>query len=414
MTQQEFEAYVRIYPKRLNIWYSDTAPYRVLGVSIPALTAPPNSRDISNYIETLNKITIPLTTGGSVRVSILTKIRQTVVDQSSNTGNSTYYICTVMPVEIAQPTGPLLTGIIGFSPSIIRGEFTNGSYDVLLGNVEESRTSNYIMQSDRFKIGTLDNPSYTGPINIELLLSTSASKADVQDSLYNDTGWVNARYEGTPTNKLKYGTTPAESGLVFKGAFYPKGISADQVKYQVSSSQAIYEDFFYSGQGTTPGPSGYSTLFQLTGSYGIPGVNDTYYSYYNGIYLKIPLTNSIIPPPLQAGDLITIGTPSAGGSELMKVVTAAAPTLWNTPLGTHALYYITVIRGYLGDPYLSTTYQAFPANANPPLIVLKSSLSTIYKVSGNKLQAVPEGKLVVKESGAVLKIDPYGVILQNL
>jgi len=261
MTQLEFEAYVRIYPKRLNIWYSDTAPYTILGVSIPTLTAPPNSQDISNYIETLTKMTLPLTTGGSIRVSILSKVRQTVPDQSSPTGISTYYICTVSAVQIPQPTSPLLTGAIGFSPSIIKGEFVNGNYDALLGNVEESRTSNYIMVSDRSKVGTLTDSSYTGPINIDLLLATSASKADVQDSLYSDTGWVNARYNGSITNKTTYGATPSESGLVFKGAFYPKGVTTDQVKYQISSSQAIYEDYFYSGQGTTPGFSSISKDF---------------------------------------------------------------------------------------------------------------------------------------------------------
>jgi hypothetical protein len=411
MTQLEFEAYVRIYPRRLNIWYSDTAPYTILGVSIPAFTAPPNSTDISSYIETLTKMTLPLTTGGNVRVNVLSKIRQTVPDQSSPTGTSTYYLCTVYPTEIPQPTGPLLTGTVGFSPSIIRGEFTNGDYDALLGNVEESRTSDYILQSDRYKVGTLDNPSYTGPINIELLLSTSASKADVQDSLYSDTGWTNGRYNGSITDRVSYGATPAESGIVFKGAFYPKGVSADQVKYQVSSSQAIYEDYFYSGQGTTPGLSSVTTLFQLTGSNAVPFMDNRYYSFETGMYLKTPLVGTnIAPSPLVAGDLITIGNTTNPPTELMKVVTAGAPILF----GTYALYFITVLRGYLGDPTLLSTYQAFLATTQPPLFVQKSVLSTIYKVVGNKLQPISEGSLVVKESGAILKLDPYGVVLQNL
>ena len=410
MTQQEFEAYVRIYPRRLNIWYSDTAPYTILGVSIPTLTAPPNSQDISSYIETLTKVTLPLTTGGNIRVTILSKIKQTVSDQSSPTGTSTYYICTIAPVEIPQPTGPLLTGAAGFSPSIIKGEFTNGDYDALLGNVEESRTSDYIMQSDRYKVGTLENPSYTGPLNIDQLISTSASRADVQDSLYSDTGWTNARYVGSSTNRASYGVTPAEGGLVFKGAFYPKGVETDQVKYQISSSQAIYQDFFYSGQGTTPGLSSVNTLFQLTGSNNVPTFDNLYYNFETTMYLKVPLSSPTPPTPLQAGDLITIGNTTTPGTELIKVVTSSNPVLY----GTYALYFITVIRGYLGDPTLFSTYQTFNPNQSPPLFVRKSVLSTIYKVEGNKLQPVPEGKLVVKESGAILKLDPYGVVLQYL
>lgn len=411
MTQLEFEAYVRIYPRRLNIWYSDTTPYTILGVSIPAQTAPPNSQDISSYIETLTKMTIPLTTGGNVRVNVLSKIKQTVLDQSSPTGTSTYYMCTIVPVEIPQPTGPLLAGTIGFSPSIIKGEFTNGDYDTLLGNVEESRTSDYIMQSDRYKVGTLENPSYTGPLNIDQLISTSASRADVQDSLYSDTGWTNARYVGSSTNRTSYGVTPAEGGLVFKGAFYPKGVETDQVKYQVSSSQAIYQDFFYSGQGTTPGLSSITTLFQLTGSNNVPFIDNRYYSFETGMYLKTPLIGTTnAPSPLVAGDIITIGNTDNPPTEVMKVLTAANPVLF----GTYALYFITVIRGYLGDPTLLSTYQSFLATTNPPLFVRKAITSTIYKVEGNKLQPVSEGKLVVKESGAILKLDPYGVVMQYL
>jgi len=338
-----------------------------------------------------------------------------VPDQSSPTGISTYYICTVSAVQIPQPTGPLLTGAIGFSPSIIRGEFANGDYDALLGNVEESRTSDYIMQSDRYKVGTLDNPSYTGPVNIELLIATSASRADVQDSLYSDTGWANGRYNGSVTNKDDYGATPSESGIVFKGAFYPKGVGTDQVKYQVSSSQAIYEDYFYSGQGTTPGFSNIATRFQLTGSNGVPWSfsNNIYNSYETTMYFKIPLVSQIAPDPLKPGDLITIGNTSTVGTELIKIVTSTNPVMYPT----YALYYVTVLRGYLGDPYLATTYQSFPATTSgtsDPYVAKKTVLSTIYKVVGNKLQPVSEGKLVVKESGAILKIDPYGVVVQNL
>lgn len=409
MTQQEFEAYVRIYPRRLNIWYSDTAPYTVLGVSIPTITAPPASQDISSYIETLTKITIPLTTGGSTKVTLLSKIRQTVPDPSTSIGTSTYYLCTVAPVVIAQPTGPLLTGAIEFSPAIIRGEFINGPYDVLLGNVEESRTSGYIMQSDRYKIGTLDDPSYTGPINIELLLASSASKADVQDSLYSDTGWTNARYEGSTTDKSNYGITPAESGRVFKGAFYPKGIPIDQIKFQVSGSQAIYEDFFYAGIGTTPGVSRIDTGFTLTGSFGIPAAVTNYAIYDTSLYLKFGNTFTYAPPPLKADDLIYINsTATPIGFELLRVITAGNPILFPT----FVLYNITVTRNYQGDQYNPGQFQNFPANTGAT--VEKATLSTISKLVGNKLQPVPEGNLVIKESGAIVQLDPFGVIIKNL
>lgn len=416
MTQAEFTAYTGLFPKRFNIWYSETAPYQILGVSIPSYTAPPNIQDISSYIETLTRVNVPLTTGGSAKVPVLSKIRQTVPDPTSSTGTSTYYICTVTPTTIPQPTSTLLTGVVGFSPSIITGDFTNSPYNVTQGVIEALRTSDNIMQSDRYKVGTLVNPSYTGPLNIELLLSTSASKANIQDSLYSDTGWTNGRYNGSITNRNNYGATPAESGLVFKGAFYPKGISTDQIKFQVSGSQAVYEDFFYSGQGSTPGLSTINTKYILTGSNNIPSVYsaNTYQSYETVMYLKVPLLiSTIAPDPLKPGDLITIGTATSPGTELMKVLAAPAPVLYPT----YALYYIQVLRGYLGDPFLTSTYQAFPANTidTPnPLVVQKSNLSTIYKVVQNKLQPVPEGKLVVKESGAILKVDPFGILIQNL
>jgi len=131
------------------------------------------------------------------------------------------------------------------------------------------------------------------------------------------------------------------------------------------------------------------------------------------MYFKVPLVTQIAPDPLKPGDLITIGNTATAGTELIKIVTTTNPVLYPT----YALYYATVIRGYLGDPYLAQTYQNFPANtsdSSDPYTVRKTVLSTIYKVVGNKLQPVPEGKLVVKESGAILKLDPYGVVLQNL
>ena len=414
MTQLEFEAYVRIYPRRLNIWYSETAPYTILGISIPTYTAPPNSQDISNYIETLTKITLPLTTGGSVKLTILSKIRQTVPDSTQSDGGSTYYLCTVSPTEIPLPTTILTTGEVGFSPLILKGEFTNGDYDVLLGNVQQSRTSEYIMESDRFKVGTLENPSYTGPVNIELLLTSSATKANVQDSLYSNTGWTNARYNGSTTNEFNYGATPAESGIVFKGAFYPRGVSVDQIRYQVSGSQAIYEDYFYSGRGTTAGFNSTPTKFLLTGSFGKPFHSDYYYAFDQELYFKVSLQGlQTPPPPIKPGSIITIGTSTVKGTELIKVVATSAPIVYST----YALYYVLTQRLYLANEFIYTSYNNYLAttsNTPDPLFAEITAESKLYRAIGNKLQPVPEGRLVVKESGAILRLDPYGVVVQTL
>ncbi len=70
MTQQEFLLYTKLYPNRVNVWYSDTAPFIIQGISIPVLTPSPNSVNISGYLQQAKQITIPLTSGGSTTVNI--------------------------------------------------------------------------------------------------------------------------------------------------------------------------------------------------------------------------------------------------------------------------------------------------------------------------------------------------------
>ena len=414
MTSLEFSAYVAIYPKRLNVWYSDASPYKILGVSIPTLTSPPSVKDISKYIENLTKISIPLSTGGTVKVPLLTKTKQTVTDTTSPTGTSTYYICTVPPTDIPQPTSPLIAGTAIFAPSITVGDFSNSPYNATQNSIEASRTSEIIMQSDRYKVGTLSNPSYTGPLNIDLLIINSASKASVQDSNYSDTGWTRGRYIGSTTNKNTYGATAAESGRVFQGAYYTKGITADQIKFQISGSQVVYEDYFYAGVGTTPGISKQNTGFTLTGSFGIPwtggsGTSPSNYSTFETVlYYKYGNTFTYAPKPLQAGDLIYVNNiDGSSGTELIKVISSGNPIIYPT----YVLYSMTVQRAYLAES-MTPTYQILSADQNVP--IQKATLSTIYKVAGNKLQPVEEGKLVVKESGAILALDPTGVIYKTL
>ena len=71
MTQQEFIAYVQLYPTQINVRYTETSPYTIQSLSVPVLDSSGNN--LREYLQQVQQITIPLSTGGNVTLSILSK-----------------------------------------------------------------------------------------------------------------------------------------------------------------------------------------------------------------------------------------------------------------------------------------------------------------------------------------------------
>lgn len=384
MTQQEFFAHTQLHPDQVNIWY-DTGgpPYILRAITIPALDYNNPPQDHSGFLENVQQITIPLSTGENITLNI------TSVTQAQSPGTSImpvtkYYYYNVAPLGVGNIVNiGIATGTLVFSPSLDTFSFADSPYNVLKGSIEASRQSSYIMVSDRYKIGTLANPTYTGPLNIQELLTGSATKADIQDSNYTTTGWINGRYEGTKTDRIDYLTEPAISGKFFQASEFPLGATSGQINYLISSSQVIYKEYFFAGTGDTPGFNTNYSGFKAIDSYNA-------FTEYILVSAEVPGT---VLTSFKAGDLIRF----LGSNEIIRL--EAVGIYLDSPL----TYRLQLRRGYYGSKEPITNNQ----------LIDRVNQVQIYNVTGNKLSGVPRGKLLVKETGAVVTLDSLGFIVSS-
>ena len=97
--------------------------------------------------------------------------------------------------------------------------------------------------------------------------------------------------------------------------------------------------------------------------------------------------------PIQTGDLIQI----QGNTEIIRVDSVGIAS--TSPI----VYGLIVTRGYFGQPETISTND----------LIQKVSKVQIYNVTGNRLSGVPKGKLLIKETGAIVTLDPLGFIVTS-
>ena len=184
---------------RININY-DTLPNNTSG-KITGLTVTVKTRsDWNSQLSTANEIDLEnvLLTATSIRFIIddqiynLPIVNRSKFNNSFNNTSSNYYYFEVTPVvfQFTAATYSQLSSITGvtFLPYIQDEKYQYSDNNPLMSNALENRTSIYIQQSDR--IG-----SSVSPTNLQDILSSSATPAQIQDSNYSSTGWSNARYD---------------------------------------------------------------------------------------------------------------------------------------------------------------------------------------------------------------------------
>lgn len=378
MTQAEFLAYCKLYPSQVNVWYDSTSPYTIQGLSVPTLDL--NLNDNTPFLTQVERVTIPLPNGSTITLDI-TQISVITVTITGGGTVSFFFLLTAPSQTSGITSSNVAAGNISFSPSINGTIFNASPYNAIGGTIQANRSSNYIMESDRLTVGIAGNPGYTGPTNITQLLSYSASKADIQDSLYSDTGWTNGRYNGTETNIYDNLVIPAVNGRIFEASVFPVSASINQIRFQQSGSQVVYKDYFYTGTGDVPGFNETVTGFIANASY---GEGDT--------VVFVETSPYITKNPFETGDLISFGS----NSEICRVEIVAK-------LNSSTLTLI-ITRGVYGAPQGITIGNA----------VTKIEQVQIYELSGNKLQGVPKGRVLVKETGEILTLDSLGFVVQAL
>ena len=387
MTQQEFFAHTQLHPDQINIWYDDTQgpPYTLRAITIPVLdTNTPVPKDNSEILAGLQQVTIPLSIGGNITLEVVAALAAQSRPASSLV-DIKYYYYTIKPLTISAIGNlSIYSNSVIFAPATDSYVFDKSNYNVTKGIIQASRKSTYIMEADRYKIGTLANPAYTGPLNINELLTGSAVKADVQDSNYTSTPWINARYEGSKTDRVDYKTEPAVTGRFFDASEFPSGSTQGQIDYLISSSQVLYKPYFYTGIGDTPG-------FQLEYSGFVNAVN--YSSTVEQIRIAPEIVGSNLTSP-KPGDLLQ----QDFRSEIFRV--NAVGIISTNPL----VYTLFITRGYFGEPQTLLSGEGLN----------RVSQVQVFSVEGSKLSGVPKGRLLIKETGKILKLDSLGYVINSI
>ena len=386
MTQEEFFAYANLdnHSGDVNVWYSGSNPSTILGLSVPVLTLNNGvTTNITPQLAQVQQITIPQPSGYQIIVEVTARS----VNESPH--GTRYYLFLVNQISTTGITGDSAPGGIYLSPDINIYEFSVSPYNVLGGSVEENRESNYIMRADKDTSGGINVPiGYSGPANIYALLSGSAEKAIIQDSNYSLTGWNNARYRGTKTDKYDYQSPPLLSGTTFQGSNYPATVPPAHIQSEMSDNTAIYSNYFYDGTEETPGYSTKVLLYNTSGS----STNG------NTLWLKTTTSNSITGA-ISPGDLITVGFPISSNTEVMRVGIIGIPPGYAPGTVT-----VSVTRNVNNVPTLTDI-------RIPNLTVSKIKSVQIYEVEGNRLNGIVRGYMAVRITGEILKLDNNGFVL---
>ena len=213
-----------------------------------------------------------------------------------------------------------------------------------------------------------------------------APKAPVQDSNYTSTGIVNARYRGTKTTSGDYsGIEPAITAQPFSAAVYRLEESDNFICSQSLSDRQI-EDFLFIGTDDSPGANA-ETLGVIHASEVLTSSTDTVFN--------LALDNISIFQTIKPGDVLNITDNT--NSEIVQVVQAQTTS-------NFGVMEITVTRDYNS---LSSNY-TFAANAS----VSRFSDTRIFKLEGNRLIALTEKKIWVKDNRTVLKTSQSGYVIQ--
>jgi len=368
LTQQEFFDIADLYPEGINIWCTEATPVTVLGVTVPFADNEGNS--VENTLEQVQTITLPVDNdpGATVELQITSRvIRGTVPFR--------YYFFTVEPRNITpyiSYIAPALNEVVQdgeviLLPNLRGGSFYVSDYNVILNTAQDNRLSDYILRD------------------------TSTTFAAVQDSLYSDTGWINARYEGTTTNNLTYSSIDsAILGASLQGTYYPLQTPDAEIN-NVDVAERTYLEYFHNSLETYP-------AFALEAPY---------LFYMDQQYLDTSVTEIIVVAEItnrplvtyQPGDLLIKRDyfSSAYSQEVMKVISMTRRSASND-------YALVVARGWNNTPKQTLS-------ANDQLFKIQSI--RMFELEGSKPSPVKQGKIRLKDTGYIAYTDLLGYLVSG-
>jgi len=360
LTQQEFLEIADIYPEGINLWCTSGSLVTALGVTVPFVDN--ENTNVRNTLQQIETITLPVDndSGTSVEFTITSRVIR-------GTPPYEYYFFTVEPRNIDPYVNPtanevIQDGEVVLSPNLRGGSFFTSNYNILLNTTQNNRTSDYIQ------------------------LSTSTTLASIQDSLYSDTGWINARYDGSATNNITYASIDsAIQGASFQGTYYPSSATDTEIN-NIDVSERSYLEYFHTALQTYPEFTLVSpSLFYIDG---------TQSSTTSTVLTVKPWTDNKPLKLYEPGDLIKVEETS----EVMKVVSLTRLTANND-------YDLEVIRGWNNTPRVSTF--------NDGDSIYKINTIRLFELEGNKPSPVKQGKIRIKDTGYIVHTDLLGYVVSG-
>jgi hypothetical protein len=361
LTQQEFLDIVQTVDQdgeQVHIWY-DSNTSQIRGVTIPTVL---NGQNILGYLQQVQQIIIPVSNTETVVLEVLTKFFI----------NPNYYFVTVQPYYILGITDNILNidNFIIFLPDILGLVFTNGDYNAVFNNIQDTRQSEYIRQS------------------------TSQVLAFVQDSLYSDTGWVRGRYEGTKTTIQDFATiSPILEGGEFEGSYFPQTLT-DEYIFNLPNSEKVFNKYFFSGDRTKPEYTLITTDLKRVSSFPQNTTSDSF-------IVTGSLTNETA---IRVGDLIRLGSGSTEipSQEILKVTSVENLT--------NITQEITVTRKWNQTP--EVTQQDSGELINPGRgMVYKIDPIRVFNLNRNIVEIPSRGRIQVKSNQDIVDIDELGFVV---
>jgi len=207
--------------------------------------------DVLSILEGLHKVRFAFD-GYDYALNIISRSYYPGTGVSGVTRQTPYFYFRVTPFQL--PTGATsdLTDpefqqniTVDFTPFIEDLEFLFVDYNATLNNAQEIRRSFKIVVADRKQDTAL-------PTNFDAIYEGTAEFAEIQDSLYSDTGWINGRYNGSKTTADNYsGLVPSISGRSFKGEVFSEN-TVYSTFCRLNSSSRAFEELFHTGPRNLP------------------------------------------------------------------------------------------------------------------------------------------------------------------
>ena len=332
----------------------------------------PADTDLQNILEGIEKVRFAFN-GYDYALNIVSKAYYT----GQGIGrNQPYFYFKVTPFRIpaadAIDTDPQLQRdtLIDFTPFIEDLEDLFANYNATLNNTQAVRRSYKIVVADRHQDTAL-------PTNFTAIYQNTAEFAEVQDSLYYDTGWINARYNGTKTSAENYsGLVPSLAGRSFKGEVFSGNTTYDTFCLLRNDSR-LFEDLFHTGRRDEPD--------YVTGSMGIYN----YIAFPANIETVQFISGSKITGSIEIGDILILD------NEKLKV---RSVNQLATPYPE-----LRVIRGWAGTADISH---------NPGTEFIKIERTDLFRFTNSRTRSsILDNNIIYTETQNItLHTDVYGTV----